>query len=368
LASGIYADRSETEDVSGVPAIHGQSETDGYQVEIQHLLRHERFNTIVGGGRYDVDALTRVQLNFPAPLPSVLHVLDLDTTHNNAYLYSHFYSPWRVTWTLGVSYDDYKQKNAELEVDKFNPKFGIQWDVTERIRMRAAYVEAVKRALVLDQTIEPTQVAGFNQLYDDPNGTEMERYGLGLDTVLSANLYGGVEVSRRDLVVPGILSGESVRLDRREDLYRAYLYWAPSRSWAFSLEADFERFKRSASDPSVVFGGDPSNVDTLSAAFFLRYFHPKGLFASLGGTFVHQELDLSPSSDLTKNSDEFFVLDASIGYRLPRRWGLISLEGRNLLDEEFFFQDLDTQTATGNVSPRFIPDRTFLLRATFAFN
>ena len=39
------------------------------------------------------------------------------------------------------------------------------------LRLRFAWFETVKPALIANQTLEPTQVAGFNQLFDDTNGT-----------------------------------------------------------------------------------------------------------------------------------------------------------------------------------------------------
>jgi hypothetical protein len=38
--------------------------------------------------------------------------------------------------------------------------------------LRAAAFRVLKRTLITDQTLEPTQVAGFNQFFDDANLTE----------------------------------------------------------------------------------------------------------------------------------------------------------------------------------------------------
>ena len=58
---------------------------------------------------------------------------------------------------------------------------------------------------------------------------------------------------------------------------------------------------------------------------------------------------------------DFFVLDASVGFRLPERLGIISIEARNLFDEDFRFQDSDL------ANPRFIPDRVIMARFTLSF-
>ncbi len=59
--------------------------------------------------------------------------------------------------------------------------------------------------------------------------------------------------------------------------------------------------------------------------------------------------------------DQFWVVDASIGYRLPKRMGLITLEARNLFDEEFQYQDTDPR------NPRVAPERLILGKVTLAF-
>jgi hypothetical protein len=63
---------------------------------------------------------------------------------------------------------------------------------------------------------------------------------------------------------------------------------------------------------------------------------PRG--ARLGTTYVRQEiagLSEVPGDD----RDAFVVVDAALGYRLPKCFGIMSLGVRNLVDEEFQFQD-----------------------------
>ena len=65
--------------------------------------------------------------------------------------------------------------------------------------LRAAAFRVLKRFFVTNQTLEPTQLAGFNQFFDDLDGTDSTRYGFGLDQRFSPDLYGGFELSWRDL-------------------------------------------------------------------------------------------------------------------------------------------------------------------------
>jgi hypothetical protein len=74
------------------------------------------------------------------------------------------------------------------------------------------------------------------------------------------------------------------------------------------------------------------------------------------GRFVEQL-----TGETTNDKDSFFVTDVALGYRLPRRLGVASLEIRNLFDEEFKFQDSEP----GNVGNS--RDRSIFGRLTLTF-
>lgn len=91
----------------------------------------------------------------------------------------------------------------------------------------------------------------------------------------------------------------------------------------------------------------------MSVPITMRYFDPSGFFASLGATCVQQEMEDFSQED----SDTFVTVDAAIGYRLPRRLGIINLGIRNLLDEQFSFQDDSFRTAIRSVAKPNCPRR-----------
>ena len=96
------------------------------------------------------------------------------------------------------------------------------------------------------------------------------------------------------------------------------------------------------------------------------------LFAGLGVAYVNQKiqyLDLSSFTPLPAESENFTVVNAGLGYRLPKRLGLVAFEVRNLLDREFNFQDNSFQTGAGQrgANPLYIPERTFFGRVTLHF-
>jgi hypothetical protein len=111
---------------------------------------------------------------------------------------------------------------------KFNPKFGVMWNPFPDTTLRGAVFRVLKRTLINDQTLEPTQVAGFNQFFDDFNGTEAWNYGAAIDQKFSRDIFGGVEFSERDLTARSLTGFEA---DWDESLARAYLFWTPIHGW-----------------------------------------------------------------------------------------------------------------------------------------
>ena len=344
----------------------------GFMGEIQHLLRWGRFHLISGVGHFDANRTDRVSFQ-----PFFSAATEDDIHHTNLYLYSLINFPHNVTWTLGGSADFFKvtTHNKEdsrvvqtLERNQFNPKFGVTWNLFPDTTLRAAVFRVVKRSLLSDQTIEPTQVAGFNQFFDDADGTKSWRYGVGIDQRFASTLFGGVELSRRDIDRPFFSAREGGRLreaDWREDLGRAYLYWTPRVWLAISGEYQYERFRRR--DEFGVEG--TARAYTHRVPLGISLFHPSGVRARLKTTYVDQVGDFEQQVDsgsakageLRHGSDQFWVVDASIGYRLPDRRGLLSIDVRNLFDNRFHFQDTDPR------SPTISPERQVLFRFTLAF-
>ena len=375
IASFIYTDRHEkltqSLDLGPIPPLQGdldaRDEDNGYQVEGRYLVRGDRlgFNATTGFGVYaiDNDASRSFDFNpFPCPLFSGCENKFSDNAQQQTgYVYGNLSFPTDFTWTLGLSYDHFEQGGVDL--NKFNPKIGGQWSITDNVRLRMAAFRTVKRALVVNQTIEPTQIAGFNQFYDDFNGSEAWQYAVGLDSRLSDQLYAGAEASHRDLTVPSTTpdSSDVNNEDWHENLMRLYAYWTLAEDWALTLEYRYDQFESDSDDPDL-----PRHVNTHSVPLAIRYFNPWGIFAEFGPTFVYQDVDRGPGTDLHDGNDQYFLLDAAIGYRLPKRRGIISLEATNLLDQNFSYQDDNFRSAEDR-SAHFSPQRSILARVTLNF-
>ena len=357
IASVIYTDR-RTDRIFNEPGNISDTFTNdrGYQVEAQYLFRDKHFNITAGLSTYQFQAETQSSTSIDV----ISHKKEL----NAGYVYTNFNPIKNLSGTVGFSYDALKTGtgSADSEINKFNPKVGLQLNLTNDIRLRLAWFETVKSFLITSQTLEPTQVAGFNQLVDDVNGTQALRKGIGLDARVANNVYSGLEMSTRDLEFP--VTGSNAE-KQHERLYLAYLYWMPHPHWTLRGEYRFENFFRDKKTSR-----DANAIKTLSTPLSLNYFNPLGIFSSITATYVNQHLERiegqKEKATNTTRSEDFFLLDAVLGYRFPKRKGLITLEGRNLLNEHFSFRSYNLQFNEIS-TPRFIPTRTFFVRFTVNF-
>ena len=331
----------------------------GYGGEAQHLLRKKRIHVISGVGYFNTD---RKDANTFSSDFQIRTKTDID--HTNLYLYSLLNYPENVTWTIGGSGDFFDGGFLDLDENQFNPKFGVLWDPVPSITLRGAVFRTFNRTLILDQTLEPTQVAGFNQFFNDGEGTDAWRYGVGLDHKISSNSFAGTEFSKRELEVTGVIFGpEPVKqeFDLEEMLIRAYLNWAPFSFLSLAFEYQFEQFDRPLefTGPELI-----TDLDTHRFSIGIGGYHPSGFSAMLKPTYVNQDGKFAPQGpfgDTISEDDQFWILDASISYCLPKRFGLITLEAKNLFDESFNFQDTDPS------NPRIYPERLIVGKITFSF-
>lgn len=328
----------------------------GYGIELQHILRMERFSLIAGAGHFDTRNDEEFVF-FGESFPS-----QNKTPHTNGYIYSHISYPRNMTWTLGLSVDDFSGGSLDLDINQVNPKLGLTWEPFPGTTLRGAAFRTLKRTLLTNQTVEPTQVAGFNQFFDDGEGTDAWRYGIGLDQKFTPRIHGGVEFSWRDLDIPAIDVGPDgiaiVDMEVKEKLGRAYLYWTPHQWFSIGPEYQVEQFD----NPDNFTINGIREATTHRVALGMGFYHPCGFIARLRPAFVAQHGVFLNRNEVREYGDsELFVVDASIGYRLPRRFGLIEIEARNLFDDGFHFQDTDPQ------NPRITPGRFIVGKWTFSF-
>jgi len=344
--------------------------------EAQHIYRAaslawtrgvlRTLNVTSGVGHFNVDAkeLTTTLFDPGFPIPPDVIKRRPDVSHTNVYSYASIGIPADVTLTLGVSGDFFDEEDGVGTENQANPKVGLTWNpsFSKGTTLRAAAFRTLTRTLLTGQTLEPTQVAGFNQFYDDAPGTDAWRYGGAIDQKFTRSLFGGLEFSKRDLQVPqSIFGGDSYivqKTDWDEKLGRAYLFWTPHEWIAASAEYDYERMHR---DPDAYFAF--KNVETHRVPLGLRFFHPCGAALSFGATYLNQDGDFLRNSDASfvSGNRNFWVLDTGVRYRLPRRYGFVTFGVNNFLDEKSPYQSTDVR------NPQYRPGRFVFASVTLAF-
>jgi tetratricopeptide (TPR) repeat protein len=376
--------------IPGLPPISSNTDADvenhqdSYTSELQNLYHGRYFRLVSGAGYFSGDNTvdTSADTTFAPPIfpdSNVVTSRDQNKKQKNVYSYANIPVAETFLVTAGASYDDLSQDQtthttangapqptvkSHLGVKKLNPKLGLTWRATKSTTLRAAAFRTVTRNLTSAQTIEPTQVAGFNQFYDETFGTEAKVYGLAADQVFGTDLSGGAEYRWRDTQVP-LIDGNPDEVNWDEQFGRAYLYWTPTQRVAASAEYQYEDFKR---DQAFTGEFQANRVQTQRVPLTVNYFHPSGFFSRLRTTYYDQQGEFStagpvfvPNASTEDKNDQFWLVDASVGYRLPKRYGFISAGVSNLFDENFRFADTDP------FNPQVYPERFFFTRLTLSF-
>jgi outer membrane receptor protein involved in Fe transport len=338
-------------------------EADAYNAELQHLFRWNFIKTVIGAGYFSVRSEENFTFVLDLPPPTAVpDRIKRDIDHTNIYLYSYINFPKNVTITAGASGDFLEGGDKDRE--QFNPKFGITWEPFSGTTLRGGVFRTLKRTLITNQTLEPTQVAGFNQFFDDWNGTRAWNYGGAVDQKLFKSLYAGGEYLFRDLDFVWLDRSTGFPVAREEKwkeyLGRGYLYWTPHKWVGLSAEYLYERFKR---EPEFSLG--VKEVVTHRVPLGVNFFHPAGLSAVFKASYVNQHGSFERQTPFATGvfehgDDQFWLFDIAISYRLPKRLGFISVGVKNLLNKHFKYFDPDY------FNPSIIPDRFIYGKITLA--
>ena len=356
IVSAIYQDETEAQNF-GTDRTNFDSR--GFITETQYIFRVPRISFVMGGGYYKVE---ETFIDQDVTTGDVFLSGSDNTDHTNGYIYSYIKYPRDVFWTLGVSYDSLTDSLLG-EFHQPNPKIGAIWNMTPNTTLRFAVFETLKRALLTDQTIEPTQVSGFNQFFDDNSGTASWRYGVAFDQRIAPAVFAGIEASRRDLSVPIAIFDQDGALnilkeDWQEKQLRIYLNWAVHPSLALNVGYQLEQFEN---DKAEMTGTPKTRTHLLTTG--LQYFHSTGMFSRMGLTYVDQTVE---STNGDSAEDQFPLVDLSVGYRLPKRFGIMKLEIKNVLAEKFNYQGLGLRSFSEQ-SPLFLPERTVFAQVLLSF-
>jgi len=380
VVSAIYSE-TEQEGTDLFTGAQGTATLKGPQLEVQSVFRQgKKMSWIVGAGGFDGE------VDFET---TGLNVSE-DDSYLNGYAYLKIRDLGPVEITAGASVDSVTAPSGIIppensaiipaEIDfsetKFNPKLGVSVYLKSKTTLRAAGYYRLSPSLGRIQSLEPTQIAGFNQLFDEPGGTRSLSYGIGVDQTFNAYLFGGISALRRDLNIPsaycttgndfsacaGQLADVIVHQDSTNDYLSAYFNAALGKYVAAGIEYSQEEYEF-----ELAFTSSPlpfkDSIDREKLRPQVRMFLPCGFFAGASGTHYDEHVDQFDdlaSSVRTTVDSSFWIADLLVGYKFPKRYGSVVLEAQNLGDREFGFYDRAVEETV-------IPARTVTLRVNFTY-
>jgi tetratricopeptide (TPR) repeat protein len=386
IASAISKDVLDIKERLNVPIYKTAEETGIYPAMVDHTYRRTndsesqllelqliqpifQYNTIIGAGYFGDQRIKLVKefniYHWHTPDGIDTRQIELDLTDDpvdpefrNFYLYSHLDLPAHFNLTVGASYEEFE--SSYTNITQLSPKFGLTWEPSDNISLRGAYMKSLVRPDSLDQTIEPTQVAGFNQQFFVGQGTEVEQYGLGVDVKLTPTLNIGVEYTHEDLNEPLLVyvlevEEEVVRRDVIEhELTHTYLHWTPSDRLGFRVAFENDSFTGILS---------PQVLKTMRLPIGVNYHWPSGFFLKTEGIYIDQEITRNGNQH---DKEDFWNFDLVTGYRFPKRYGKVELIVKNLLDEKFDYYDAG-YNKDEMPNPQYWPERQLFLRLSLDF-
>jgi len=362
--SAIYNWTEQTGNDLGLP-FETTGTFSGPQLEAQYVRRQSTMSWTIGAGAFSGSVKAESEFQ-NATIKS-------DDAFYNGYAYATFRPKGPLSYIAGLAVE-----SADVPVGMLpprdslvgladvaysdtvvSPKLGIVAAFGSGTTLRATAFRRLTPALGRLQTLEPTQVAGFNQFFEDPGGTRSWNYGVGFDQSIGRSVFFGLSYLRRDLDIPEAscefpdpYSGCAFQLAEgiedktsTDDVAGAYLNFTMGKRWAASIE--YEYLKRDFDYTSVnPFGLFQDMLQTSRLRPQLRWFLPFGLYVGASATFYDQKVDQfdDQSSDRRQRVEsDFWVGDATLGYRFPDRWGSLAVDVRNVTNEKFDFYERSVQ-------------------------
>ncbi len=372
LMSLVHAEQNYTgvDDTQGFIA-NFSHKTYGTQYELQHMYRDQDYDLTLGMN-YLINQEDKIEdvLKFPPPLGDQPLNLNSKSNHKSFYAYLSAKVTPKLQITAGLTQDFYQRdlsialNQTQLDLNPTNPKFGLIWTPTNLTTFRFSALRSLNRGITQKQTLEPTQLAGFNQFYDDMEGSIMDRIGIGLDHKFTSNLFVGAEISKRHINIPFVNTLGNIDSTKwNENNARSYINWTPNDQFSIGVAYNYEKLIRNSEAIDIINTNFFTQLETHRTQLFGNFYHSSGFMSKLNLEYVSQDGNfLSPIGNPPKtDSSQFYLLDAQIGYRFPKRHGQLLFGVKNLLNNHFNFQGTDLNYPE-------LPQARFIFgRLTFSF-
>ena len=354
-----------------------------YTAELQQIFQREAHTLIFGlrGQTGSFDARNQYLGNVIVPGLGAVPVVptsqvDADFSRFSAYAYDH----WQITPSLlgvaGLSYDRVRHPlnhrfapvtGGEETIDQLSPKLGLIWTPRPGTTLRGAASRSLG-GVSFDQSfqLEPSQIAGFNQVFrsiipesiaNANSGAEFRMGGVSIEQRITSNTWAGVTaqwlasnlertLGALDFGFPLTSRTARQKLDYEERSLSAYVYQLIGQEWSMGARdqltyADFDQPFLGL--PASAF--PPQDFGSLSVSgllnqlrLFVQFQHPCGFFAG-GDSLWSRQHNYGYSPDLP--GDDFWQFNLNAGYRFPNRRAEVRVALLNLTDQDYRLSPLN---------------------------
>jgi hypothetical protein len=383
-----------------------------YTAELQHILQTER-NTLLVGGRWQEGTIdTEVRMSVIRPTyaggfstPAADQHVESDYRRTGLYAYDYWRVLPRLTLIGGVAWDSIDHpanfrnppvSEAQRDEDELSGKFGFTWVPTEWLTLRGAAAQGLG-GLSFDESVrlEPMQVAGFNQAYrtviseslvGSVEAPTYQTYGLSAEGRLPTRTWWGVTagVIEQDVDrVLGVFTGYDAGVFPNNPAYfpdgtpQHLAYEEQSLALTlnqlvgdeFSIGAGYRATRSKLRSALTDLAGEPGTRFTDEAtlheiSLYGNWNSPKGFFAHLEGNWFQQDLSDDPGrlalGAVPRSGDDFFQVNAWVGYRFNRNLCEISAGVLNIGGEDYQLSPLNPHAEIAR-------DRTFFMLCRLSF-
>jgi len=354
------------------------------------LKKLDRLAWLIGASHQSIDVDSTVDLTYlpplTCPLPSCVFPTKTDLSQTRFYGYFFYEAGPMFSWTGGITLLK-EQNETDSDLKKGYPKLGLRLEPNPDNEVRLAVFRNRVSVILpsLYETLEPTQIAGFNELYDDIGSTDSWNYTAAYKHRFSKDLRVGISSIYRkldtkidvfDLSTP-FPTLSSQRLEYDDKYANIWLNWTPSPRWSLGVEYAYNRYDLEkgihSSDSSILAPDGVLKLTTHKIPASLSFFHPSGIISKLTATYYNQEGNFVDSSGMTvqEGEDSGVVTDLSLSYRFQQRIGSASIGVKNLFDNHLNQEDrssYDVDDPASSASPSsFSGERIFYGKVSLNF-
>ena len=333
----------------------------GESVQAQLISKGEKSYFIVGVEQVDNQQGDHQVITF-GPDEMDLGNQKFNEGHQAAYLYWGYRPLPVLDVTLAGSYFVEDNEVLDYHQERFFPKLGLVWQPAAWVDFRLAYIETFKRYLSRMSSLEPTRVAGLNQLNDDGNGTVVQSRSLYVSVRPGTNLDVFMDLKSRSLEEP-VLGQEGEGVVEASAIMENYnvgvRYALPGVGLLF-FGAN-----------TTLIGNDlvnPVEYRLVEMPLQISFTPISSVAFQLVNTWVSQIIEYSPEwkgyipgLSGVRSVEEFSTFDLKLSYVLTKIGGKFGLDVKNVFAEKFDYTGEDYFNADPyKVDVRYQPERSVL--------